>query len=165
MPKPPVYVCHPRDSDPSVARHFGASPGKTYAFDPDSDDPRQQEFARHIVRYAERRPVWDAGFARLVYIGEGGAPPGQYRMDMICLPKGVGYAAMRAGGGRLFRVGRLRHGGLGGGRAYCLAAPQAEGLGLQSGRPGPLFPQRRCRRRGVHAACRHGTGGGCRSSG
>jgi len=31
----------------------------------------------------------DAGFARLVYIGEGGAPPGQYRMDMIHLPKGV----------------------------------------------------------------------------
>ena len=43
-----------------------------------------------IVRYAERRPVWDAGFARLAYIGEGGAPPGQYRMEMIHLPKGVG---------------------------------------------------------------------------
>jgi mannose-6-phosphate isomerase-like protein (cupin superfamily) len=90
MPKPPVYVCHPRDSDPSVARRFGATAGKTHAFDPDSDDPRQQEFARHIVRHAERRPVWDAGFARMVYIGEGGAPPGQYRMDRICLPKGVG---------------------------------------------------------------------------
>jgi hypothetical protein len=25
MPKPPVYICHPRDSEPSVARHFGAS--------------------------------------------------------------------------------------------------------------------------------------------
>jgi oxalate decarboxylase/phosphoglucose isomerase-like protein (cupin superfamily) len=39
--------------------------------------------------------VWDAGFARLTYIGEGGAPPGQYRMDMVHLPKGVsvcGYA-------------------------------------------------------------------------
>jgi quercetin dioxygenase-like cupin family protein len=72
------------------ARHFGATPGTTHAFDPDSDDPRQQEFARHIVRYAERRPVWDAAFARLVYIGEGGAPPGQYGMDMIRLPKGVG---------------------------------------------------------------------------
>jgi mannose-6-phosphate isomerase-like protein (cupin superfamily) len=92
MPKPPVYACHPRDSDPSVARHFGATPGKTHAFDPGSDDPRQQEFARHIVRCAERRPVWDAGFARLVYIGEGGAPPGQYRMDMIHLPKGVAVA-------------------------------------------------------------------------
>src|SRR5438552_8270971 len=89
MPKPPVYVCHPRDSNPSVARRFGASPGKTHAFDPASDDPRQQEFARHIVRFARRRLVWDAGFARLVYIGEGGAPAGQYRMDMIWLPKGV----------------------------------------------------------------------------
>ena len=95
MPRPPVYVCHPRDSDPSVARHFGAAPGKTHAFDPDSDDPRQQEFARHIVRHAEQRPVWQAGFARTAYIGEGGAPPGRYRMDMVHLPKGAairGYA-------------------------------------------------------------------------
>jgi hypothetical protein len=38
--------------------------------------------------YAERRPVREAGFARLVYIGEGGAPAGQYRMDLIHLPKG-----------------------------------------------------------------------------
>ena len=41
------------------------------------------------MRYAEQRPVWDTGFGRLVYIGEGGAPSGQYRMDMIYLPKGV----------------------------------------------------------------------------
>jgi mannose-6-phosphate isomerase-like protein (cupin superfamily) len=90
MPKPPVYVCHPRDSDPETARRFGAAPGKTRAFDPDSDDSRQREFARHIVRHAERRPLWDAGFARLRYIGGDGAPPGQYRMDMIHLPKGAG---------------------------------------------------------------------------
>jgi mannose-6-phosphate isomerase-like protein (cupin superfamily) len=89
MPKPPVYVCHPRDSDPSVARHFGASAGKTHAFDPDSEDPRQREFARHILRHAEQRPVWQAGFARTVYIGKGGAPPGGYRMDMVHLPKGA----------------------------------------------------------------------------
>jgi mannose-6-phosphate isomerase-like protein (cupin superfamily) len=95
MPKPPVYVCHPRDNEPSVARHFGATSGKTVVFDPDSDDPRQQELARHIVRHAEGRPIWEAGIARLVYIGEGGAPPGRYRMDMIHLPKGAavrGYA-------------------------------------------------------------------------
>ena len=95
MPKPPVYVCHPRDNDALLARHFGASAGKIRAFDPHSDDPRQQEFARYIVRHAERQQVWEAGFARMVYIGEGGAPPGQYRMDMIHLPKGVsirGYA-------------------------------------------------------------------------
>jgi mannose-6-phosphate isomerase-like protein (cupin superfamily) len=89
MPKPAVYVCHPRDNDAEVARHFGARPGKTRAFDPDSEDPRQQEFARHIVRYCERRPVWDAGLARLTYIGDGGAPPGRYRMDMIHLSKGA----------------------------------------------------------------------------
>jgi len=88
MPRAPVYVCHPRDSDPLIARHFGASRGKTHAFDPDSNDPRQREFARHTVRYADRRPVCEAGLARSVYIGEGGAPPGQYRMEMIHLPKG-----------------------------------------------------------------------------
>jgi len=89
MPRPPVYVCHPRESDTALARRFGASPGTTHAFDPHSDDPRQREFARHIVRSAEHRPVWQAGFARSVYIGEGGAPPGHYRMDKIHLPKGV----------------------------------------------------------------------------
>jgi quercetin dioxygenase-like cupin family protein len=89
MPKPPVYVCHPREADAAIARHFGARPGKTLAFDPDSSDPRQREFARHIVRHAEQRPVWQAGFARTPYIGEGGAPPGRYRMDMVHLPKGV----------------------------------------------------------------------------
>jgi mannose-6-phosphate isomerase-like protein (cupin superfamily) len=95
MPKPPVYICHPRDNDQSVARHFGASLGKTHAFDPDSDDPRQREFARHIVRHAEQRPIWQAGFARTPYIGAGGAPPGRYRMDMVHLPQGAairGYA-------------------------------------------------------------------------
>src|SRR5438270_4015878 len=60
-PKPPVYACHPRDGDPALARRFGAAPGRTLAFDPDSGDPRQQEFARHVVRHAERRPVRQAG--------------------------------------------------------------------------------------------------------
>lgn len=94
-PKPPVYACHPKDGDPARARRFGAAPGRTSAFDPAGDDPRQQEFARHVVRHAERRPVWQAGLARLDYVGEGGAPPGGYQMEMIHLPKGVavrGYA-------------------------------------------------------------------------
>jgi mannose-6-phosphate isomerase-like protein (cupin superfamily) len=26
----------------------------------------------------------------MVYVGEGGAPPGQYRMDMVHLPRGAG---------------------------------------------------------------------------
>jgi quercetin dioxygenase-like cupin family protein len=89
MPKPPFYLCHPREHDAAVARRFGASPGKTYPLDPDSRDPRHREFARHVVRHAAQRPRWEAGCARLAYIGEGGAPPGQYRMDMIGLPKGV----------------------------------------------------------------------------
>ena len=95
MPKPPVYFCHPKDGETERARRFGAAPGRTLAFDPDSDDPRQQEFARHIVRHAERRPVFEAGLARLDYIGEAGAPPGGYRMEMIHLPPGIavrGYA-------------------------------------------------------------------------
>jgi quercetin dioxygenase-like cupin family protein len=89
MPKPPVYACHPKDGDPARARRFGAAAGRTIAFDRESDDPRHQEFARHIVRHAERRPVFEAGLARLAYIGEEGAPPGGYRMEMIHLPKGV----------------------------------------------------------------------------
>src|SRR5438270_4730958 len=88
-PKPPVYACHPKDGDPARARRFGAAPGRTIAFDPASDDPRQQEFAGHIVRHAERRPVWQAGLARLDYVGDAGAPPGGYRMEMIHLPRGV----------------------------------------------------------------------------
>lgn len=94
-PKPPVYACHPKDHNPALARRFGAMPGRTIAFDPDSDDPRQREMARYIVRHAERRPVWQAGLARLDYVGETGAPPGGYRMEMIHLPRGVavrGYA-------------------------------------------------------------------------
>jgi mannose-6-phosphate isomerase-like protein (cupin superfamily) len=95
MPKPPVYVCHPREADAVLARHFGAGSGKTLAFDLDSADPRQREFARHIVRHAQQHPVWQAGFARTVYIGDGAAPPSGYRMDMVHLPKGAairGYA-------------------------------------------------------------------------
>lgn len=88
-PKPPVYACHPRDGDAARARRFGAAPDRTVAFDAASDDPRQQEFACHIVRHAERRLVWQAGLARLDYVGPAGAPPGTYRMEMIHLPRGV----------------------------------------------------------------------------
>jgi mannose-6-phosphate isomerase-like protein (cupin superfamily) len=91
MPRPPVYACHPGDGDPERARRFGAAPDRVLPFDPMSEDPRHRLFARHIVRHAERRPVWHAaGFARLAYVGEGGAPPGGYRMDMLHLPKGAG---------------------------------------------------------------------------
>jgi mannose-6-phosphate isomerase-like protein (cupin superfamily) len=95
MPKPPVYFCHPRDGDAPRARRFGAAPGKTREFDPDSDDPRQREFASHIVRHSESRAVAEAGFLRLVYVGESGTPPGSYRMDMVHLPRGAGVRGYR----------------------------------------------------------------------
>ena len=88
-PKPPVYACHPRDGDPERARRFGAAADRIIAFDPASNDPRQREFASHIVRHAERRPVWQAGLARRDYVGEAGAPSDRYRMEMIHLPRGV----------------------------------------------------------------------------
>ena len=88
-PKPPVYVCHPKDGDAARARRFGAAPGRTIAFDAASGDPRQREFARCIVRRADRRAAWQSGLARLAYVGEGGAPPAGYRMDMIHVPRGA----------------------------------------------------------------------------
>jgi quercetin dioxygenase-like cupin family protein len=94
-PKPPVYGYHPKDGDAEKARRFGVEPGRILAFDAASEDPRQQEFARYIVRRAERRPLWQAGAARLDYVGVDGAPPGGYRMEMIHLPQGAavrGYA-------------------------------------------------------------------------
>jgi mannose-6-phosphate isomerase-like protein (cupin superfamily) len=88
-PKPPVYTCHPRDGDPERAHCFGAAPGRTIPFDPTSADPRQREFARHILRHAEQPPTWEAAVARLDYVGGTGAPPGAYRMEMIHLPRGI----------------------------------------------------------------------------
>jgi mannose-6-phosphate isomerase-like protein (cupin superfamily) len=88
-PEPPRYVCHPKDAETEVARHFGAAPGKVHMLVPDSADLRHQDMARHIIRYSQQKPQWDAaGFARLVYIGEGGAPPGSFTMDLIHVPKG-----------------------------------------------------------------------------
>jgi len=85
-------ACHPKDKPLELARAFGAT--KVHPFRPDSSDPRQREFAQHVVRYRDRKPIWDpAGFARLVYIGEDAAPPQRYRMDMIHLPRGAGIRA------------------------------------------------------------------------
>ena len=93
-PNPPQYAYHPKTHDPELARTFGAAPGKTQPLDWDSDDPRHKLFARHIVRYSQQKPQWnEAGFGKLVYIGEGGAPPGSYRKDLIHLPRGAGVRA------------------------------------------------------------------------
>jgi mannose-6-phosphate isomerase-like protein (cupin superfamily) len=90
-PEMPVHVCHPKDKDLELARRFGApGPEKIHLFSSESTDRRHQELAKQVVRYRDRTPVWDkAGFARLAYVGEGGAPAHGYRMDMIHLPKGV----------------------------------------------------------------------------
>lgn len=93
-PRPPAYTSHPRDVDPALAAAFGARPGHTELLQPASDDPRHREMARHVVRYSQQRPERNpAGFARLVYIGEGGAPPRNYREDLIHLPEGRGVRA------------------------------------------------------------------------
>jgi mannose-6-phosphate isomerase-like protein (cupin superfamily) len=90
-PEMPVHVCHPKDKDLELSRRFGApNADKIQLHAPASSDWRHQELSRQIVRYRDRQPVWDkAGFARMAYIGEGGAPASTYSMDMIHLPRGV----------------------------------------------------------------------------
>ncbi len=90
-PEMPVHVCHPKDKDLELSRRFGAgAPEKVRLFSPDSSDWREQELAKHVVRHRDRKPVWEkAGFARMAYVGEGGAPATTYSMDMIHLPRGV----------------------------------------------------------------------------
>jgi mannose-6-phosphate isomerase-like protein (cupin superfamily) len=90
-PEAPVHVCHPKNKDLELSRRFGApGPEKIHLFSPESTDRRHQELRKHVVRHRDRTPVWEkAGFARMVYVGEGGAPAHGYSMDMIHLPKGV----------------------------------------------------------------------------
>jgi len=93
-PNPPQYVYHPKTHSPDISSAFGAGPGKTHLLDWDSSDSRHRLLAKHIVRYSQQKPQWnDAGFAKLVYIGEGGAPPGGYRKDLVHLPCGKGVRA------------------------------------------------------------------------
>ncbi len=89
-PLPPQFALHPRDGDPARAARFGAAEGKTYRLDAASNDPRHREFARHIVRYSEQPVVRGNGFSKKVYVGDGGAPAGTYRMDLIHLKPGQG---------------------------------------------------------------------------
>jgi mannose-6-phosphate isomerase-like protein (cupin superfamily) len=90
-PEMPVHVCHPKDKDLELARRFGApGPENIQLLSTASSDWRHRQLAEHVVRYRDRAPAWEkAGFARLPYIGEGGAPATSYSMDMIHLPKGV----------------------------------------------------------------------------
>jgi mannose-6-phosphate isomerase-like protein (cupin superfamily) len=90
-PEMPVHVCHPKDKELELSRRFGApGPDKIHLFSPESSDRRHKELAPHVVRYRDRKPQWEkAGFARMAYVGEGGAPATSYSMDMIHLPRGV----------------------------------------------------------------------------
>lgn len=93
-PQPPAYAYHPSTHDPELSRNFGAKPGHSEVLSFDSADPRHREMARHIVRFSQQIPRWHtAGFARIPYIGEGGAPPRTFSKDMIFLPRGVGVRA------------------------------------------------------------------------
>jgi mannose-6-phosphate isomerase-like protein (cupin superfamily) len=90
-PEMPVHVCHPKNKDLELSRRFGApGPEKIHLFSPDSTDRRHKELAPHVVRYRDRKPQWEqAGFARMAYVGEGGAPVSTYSMDLVHLPRGV----------------------------------------------------------------------------
>jgi mannose-6-phosphate isomerase-like protein (cupin superfamily) len=90
-PEMPVHVCHPKDKELELSRRFGApGPEKIHLFSAESTDRRHKELAPHVVRYRDRKPQWEkAGFARMAYVGEGGAPATSYSMDMIHLPRGV----------------------------------------------------------------------------
>ena len=90
-PMPPNYTFHPKTHSSLLSASFGAAPGKTVPLSFTSDDPRHKQMASYFVRYSQQKPQWNpAGFARLVYIGEGGAPAGTFRKDLIVLPKGCG---------------------------------------------------------------------------
>jgi mannose-6-phosphate isomerase-like protein (cupin superfamily) len=93
-PMPPNYKFHPKTHSPELSAAFGALPGKTMPLSFTSDDPRHRQMASYFVRYSQQKPHWNpAGFARLVYIGDGGAPAGTFRKDLIALPKGAGVRA------------------------------------------------------------------------
>lgn len=89
-PLPPVYHYHPKEHDTELARRFGAAPGKTLPFDPAGDHPLQQLMAKYVVRHAEQPTVWeDAGFARKVYVGQGGLSHDTCRKEMWQVPSRV----------------------------------------------------------------------------
>jgi mannose-6-phosphate isomerase-like protein (cupin superfamily) len=90
-PLPPQYSYHPKTHSQELSWNFGAQPDKIQMLDWDSTDPRHRSMAQHIVRYSQQPVEWHrAGFGRMVYIGEGGAPPESFRKDLITAPRGVG---------------------------------------------------------------------------
>lgn len=91
LPLPPNYTYHPKTHASELSWNFGAQPGRSAVLSWDSEDPRHRQMARHIVRYSQQPIEWHpAGFARMVYVGEGGAPAETFREDLISAPRGVG---------------------------------------------------------------------------
>lgn len=91
QPLPPQYAYHPKTHPQELSWNFGAQPDRIQMLDWDSTDPRHRNMAQHIVRYSQQPVEWHrAGFGRMVYIGEGGAPPESFRKDLITAPRGVG---------------------------------------------------------------------------
>jgi mannose-6-phosphate isomerase-like protein (cupin superfamily) len=90
-PLPPRYLYHPKNTDPALARSFGAQPGKTLPYDPQGDHPLQQMMAKKIIRHAEAPTLWEkAGFTRKIYVGPGGVESDTCRKEMLGVPAGVG---------------------------------------------------------------------------
>ena len=89
-PLPPRYLYHPKNTDPALARQFGAAPGKTIPYDPQGDHPLQRMMAQKIVRHSEAPTIWEkAGFIRKVYVGRGGVESETCRKELLAVPAGV----------------------------------------------------------------------------
>lgn len=91
-PLPPVYLYHPKDCPPELARTFGAAPGKTLKFDHEGEHPIQKLMAQYVVRHNELPTIWeDAGFTRKVYVGSerGAIQHDTCRKEMWGLPMGA----------------------------------------------------------------------------
>ena len=88
IPGAPVairYTCHPKDFGSEVARTFGGV-----------DDADRHDVDRWITRYSQARVERDAaGISKLTYIGEGGAPAGRFRKELVHVPLGSAVAAYR----------------------------------------------------------------------
>lgn len=85
----PRYKYHPKDN-PELAPSFGATPEKTYPFDPNSSHPLQQLMAKHAVRFRDQKTEWlPAGFGRKIYVGKGAIQPKTFRNEMFLVPRGI----------------------------------------------------------------------------
>jgi mannose-6-phosphate isomerase-like protein (cupin superfamily) len=86
------FLAHPRDNtEPALAARLGVLPEKIMAFNPFDPHPLQQLMAQNVVRYTDQVASWDpAGFARKIYVGEGGVVPCSNRKELIFVPCGQG---------------------------------------------------------------------------